>query len=175
MSIITTLHHPRQEILDVINSVILLGPGGYIIYSGPVIELYDWLHSVGFTPLPSWNIADYAVDVLSGFVLRDDSDYPSDVATLVNELSARWTDNSLSLHLESLKEIKCDPSRHWSVDSYEVSFLLSVWVCYNRQWKVSTQQDVFQHLKVLIKYAVVRAALSQCRFHLLRIMDTGIH
>jgi hypothetical protein len=148
----------------VINCMIILGPGGRIVYSGPAIELTHWLSSVGFTPLPSSNIVDYAMDVLSGFVVRDDLDQPSDVVDLVRELSARWTDKCMASHLKFLNDEKDDidefynrvkklntqnkPGKNPGVPADGVntraSFWLSFWVCFTRQRKVCTVLDLSQ-------------------------------
>ena len=47
MNVVATLHQPRQEILNLMHKLILLGPGGRIVYSGPVLKLADHFSKLG--------------------------------------------------------------------------------------------------------------------------------
>jgi ABC-type multidrug transport system ATPase subunit len=47
MNVVATLHQPRQEILNLMHKLILLGPGGRIVYGGPVLKLADHFSKLG--------------------------------------------------------------------------------------------------------------------------------
>ena len=47
MNVVATLHQPRQEILNLMHKLILLGPGGRMVYCGPVFKLADHFSKLG--------------------------------------------------------------------------------------------------------------------------------
>ena len=69
MNIVATLHQPRQEILDLIDTLILLAPGGRLAFFGPPSQLKDHFGGFGYNCPLSSNVADFVMDVLAGFVV----------------------------------------------------------------------------------------------------------
>ena len=47
VNITATLHQPRQEILNLMHDLILLAPGGRVVYSGPVFDLEKYFSDLG--------------------------------------------------------------------------------------------------------------------------------
>jgi len=69
VNIIMTIHQPRPEIFELFHNLLLLSSDGHSIYSGPASQLRGYFESrLGLTITGSANIADYALDVASGFV-----------------------------------------------------------------------------------------------------------
>ena len=135
-----------------INCMILLGPGGHLIYAGPTIEMAPWFSKMGFTALSSTNIVDYAMDVLSGFVLKDGGDCPEDVEALIQSFSKNYLEHNMAEHLEFLSEETEDIdmftnrvkmlNKSTGVGNYTISYgkaplWISFWVCCTRQRKVN--------------------------------------
>jgi ABC-type multidrug transport system ATPase subunit len=67
-NIVATLHQPRNEIFNLVDHLILLAPGGRIAYTGDPAILSSHFHSLSFTCPLKTNIADFVMDVMSGFV-----------------------------------------------------------------------------------------------------------
>ena len=69
VNIVATLHQPRQEILEMINSICLLAPGGRVIFFGNPHQLALRFSQLGYQlPQGKVNMADYAMDAIAGFV-----------------------------------------------------------------------------------------------------------
>jgi ABC-type multidrug transport system ATPase subunit len=67
-NIVATLHQPRNEIFNLVDHLILLAPGGRIAYTGDPAILSSHFHSLSFSCPLKTNIADFVMDVMSGFV-----------------------------------------------------------------------------------------------------------
>lgn len=67
-NIVATLHQPRNEIFNLVDHLILLAPGGRIAYTGDPATLTSHFHSLSFSCPLKTNIADFVMDVMSGFV-----------------------------------------------------------------------------------------------------------
>lgn len=70
VTVVTTIHQPRQEIYDLIDDVILLSPHGRMVYNDKAKFLKDHFQNhLGFTAPLNSNIADYVMDVMAGIHL----------------------------------------------------------------------------------------------------------
>ena len=67
MSIITVIHQPRYSVYELFDSVLLLGVGGVAVYNGPPLLTAAYFTRNGFALPPNENIADWNLDVISGF------------------------------------------------------------------------------------------------------------
>jgi hypothetical protein len=67
-NVVATLHQPRKEIFDLIDTLVLLAPGGRVAYYGPARKLAAYFRRLSFHCPRSGNVADFVMDVLSGFV-----------------------------------------------------------------------------------------------------------
>ena len=67
VNVVATLHQPRKEILDMINSICLLAPGGRVIFFGAPFELHLRFSKLGYEVPGDANIADFAMDCIAGF------------------------------------------------------------------------------------------------------------
>jgi ABC-type multidrug transport system ATPase subunit len=90
VNIVATLHQPRIEIFALINTLVLLGPGGRLIYCGKADMLSKYFSTRMFTCPVSSNIADYVMDVLAGFIPKDKASAPGPVKETVKELMDAW-------------------------------------------------------------------------------------
>ena len=66
MTIIMTIHQPRTEIFTSIDDLILLIPGGKLVYCGPTKNLEAYFASLDYICPPKVNVADFCIDVLAG-------------------------------------------------------------------------------------------------------------
>lgn len=82
-TVVLSLHQPRSDIFGMFDRLLLLGEGGYMVYSGKISRgvstlpgnlhaeqqlsdcgiLSDWLASMGVACPPGFNIADYIIDL----------------------------------------------------------------------------------------------------------------
>ena len=67
-NVVTTLHQPRKEIFDMLDNLMLLAPGGRVAYFGPARKLRAYFYRMSFCCPRSANVADFVMDVMSGFV-----------------------------------------------------------------------------------------------------------
>lgn len=93
MNIVATIHQPRQEIFDLISQLLLLGPGGRIVYFGPAFEIRHHLCNMRYTCPISSNIADFVMDVLAGFIAADGEAKALPSKEVVATLCDWWTAN----------------------------------------------------------------------------------
>jgi ATP-binding cassette, subfamily G (WHITE), member 2, PDR len=63
--VICTIHQPSQEVISLFDWILLLQPGGTMVYFGPLEDLPAYLEEHGYGKYtPGTNIADFALDVL---------------------------------------------------------------------------------------------------------------
>jgi ABC-type multidrug transport system ATPase subunit len=65
MTIVTTIHQPRQEIFESLDSLVLLG-AGRMIYTGPETGIQPHFEALGFTFPDHTNPADAMGDIIAG-------------------------------------------------------------------------------------------------------------
>lgn len=92
MNIITVIHQPRFSIFSLFDDVMLLCKGGRLAYLGPSNLAIPYLESLGFALPPNENPADFAMDVLSGCVPRNDHPefQPEDLVPMWIDQGNRW-------------------------------------------------------------------------------------
>lgn len=70
MNISTVIHQPRYAIFSMFDDVMLLCKGGKLAYLGPSALALPYMESLAFVLPDHENPADFAMDVLSGSVIR---------------------------------------------------------------------------------------------------------
>lgn len=65
ISIICAIHQPRSSIWNLFDDIILLAPGGLLVYSGSRIEMIDYFQKIGFPCPVNTNPAEYFIDLVS--------------------------------------------------------------------------------------------------------------
>jgi ABC-type multidrug transport system ATPase subunit len=111
VNVVCTLHQPRQEIMELCHQLILLGPGGKMIYNGPAFDLRRHFSLLGYTPLLQQNVADYAMDVLAGFVLSD-SGQKHTLQEVNKRLSDWWDERMRVRHLDYISRESQEVIKH---------------------------------------------------------------
>ena len=107
VNIVATIHQPRQEIFELINSLLLLAPGGRTVYCGPAYAFKEHMSKLGFEPMsPATNIADFGMDVLAGFVPRVSRSAPDNVKETIEYLCSWWDTNKFEEHQTFLSNQK---------------------------------------------------------------------
>ncbi len=86
--------------MELCHSLILLGPGGKLIYNGPAFDLGAHFSSMGYEAPARGNVADFAMDVLAGFIL-DNAGTKRTVSEIVDLFSDTWASRSKGAHLIS--------------------------------------------------------------------------
>lgn len=66
LTVVSVIHQPRYEIFQAFDDVLLIAPGGFTCYHGPVQEAVNHFQSLGFYFDPHANPADILMDILSG-------------------------------------------------------------------------------------------------------------
>eukprot|EP00940_MAST-03C_sp_MAST-3C-sp2_P000735 g735.t1 len=63
LTIAAVIHQPRAEILNMIDDLIILREGGFLVYHGPSREALDFFEGAGCVRPPMTSIADFILDV----------------------------------------------------------------------------------------------------------------
>lgn len=63
-TIVTTIHQPRSSIFHLFDKLCLIAEGR-TVYFGPAADVVDYFRNLGFTTPENFNVADFAIDVLS--------------------------------------------------------------------------------------------------------------
>jgi len=66
MTVVTVIHQPRPEIIDLIDDIFLLARGGRVAYAGPRAHMHAYFHAMGYVCPPTVALADYLADVVNG-------------------------------------------------------------------------------------------------------------
>jgi len=93
VNIVATIHQPRQEILDLLDNLILLAPGGRLAFFGSPKLLKDHFRQFGYVPSANCNIADFMMDCLAGFVVPEGKQESKPVKQIISELCDWWETN----------------------------------------------------------------------------------
>jgi len=97
VNVSTTIHQPRQEILNLMDNLLLLAPGGRVAYFGPIIDLHEHFSRLHYTCPTGTNIADFVMDTLCGFVPEDNTKEVRDVKDTIDLLCNWWEANRYPL------------------------------------------------------------------------------
>jgi ABC-type multidrug transport system ATPase subunit len=92
-NVVATIHQPRQEIIDLLDSLILLAPGGRMVYCGPANQLAEHFQNRGYVVKFGCNVADFVMDVLAGFVSKEGQSVPESTPEIIDDLCGWWEDN----------------------------------------------------------------------------------
>ncbi|KAJ3096207.1 hypothetical protein HK100_005627, partial [Physocladia obscura] len=66
LTIVAVIHQPRLEIFEAFDDVLMIAPGGFTAYMGPVDRIQEYFTSLGFVFDTRLNPADVLMDILSG-------------------------------------------------------------------------------------------------------------
>jgi ATP-binding cassette subfamily G (WHITE) protein 2 (SNQ2) len=107
MAVICTIHQPSNEIVHLFDWLLLLQPGGEVVYFGPVTELVAYLvdNKVAAAPedpdSPDLNVADFALNAIRAAVATKGKAGELDLAKLF-KASQRYKDIEKELQDNSL-------------------------------------------------------------------------
>lgn len=65
-TVVAVLHQPRFEIFEMLDDILLLGPGGRTVFFGPSSQAIPFFTKLGFAIPRRTNPSDFFLDVLSG-------------------------------------------------------------------------------------------------------------
>ena len=88
LTVMCSIHQPRQKIFSMFNSLIFLSTGGKLIYSGEASLARPYFERLGYVNEEEHNPADFLLDISSGVLKR--KHHPKDIHS--HDLSATWTD-----------------------------------------------------------------------------------
>lgn len=108
VNVIGTIHQPRYEILQQIDNVMLLAPGGTVAYLGPCSKIAAYFHSMNFTCPTLCNITDFMMDVLSGHVTEDNQNKVAPVVDVISKISCHWENQMSSRELPVISSTSCN-------------------------------------------------------------------
>ena len=92
-NVVATIHQPRQEIIDLLDSLILLAPGGRMVFCGPANQLAEHFNHRGYVVKFGSNVADFVMDILAGFVAKEGQSAPETTPEIIEDLCGWWEDN----------------------------------------------------------------------------------
>lgn len=76
-----------------------------MIYCGPADEISNHFSALGYTVPQAVNVADYVMDILAGFIKKDDAEEPEDTKQIVGYLCDWWEKNKYPPLLEKFEDI----------------------------------------------------------------------
>jgi hypothetical protein len=102
VNIVATLHQPRFEIYNQIQNLILLAPGGRLAYFGNPHLLRTQMMSLGYLCQPEDNPADFVMDLMAGFILKNNREVVT-AAEVADELVKKWHDDHYHVYRKYLE------------------------------------------------------------------------
>mmetsp|Transcript_28321 Transcript_28321/g.45883 ORF Transcript_28321/g.45883 Transcript_28321/m.45883 type:complete len:776 (+) Transcript_28321:2-2329(+) len=136
INIITVLYQPRVEIFNMLNNIMLMGPGGRVAYFGTPEDALPYFESLGFERPQYTNPADFLLDILSGRVQVNKPGTESDLAETWNTKrpTLALPDPSSYPHAsEGKKGFLCfGPRKNSEVHRSSPSFFYQLWVFLQR-------------------------------------------
>jgi ABC-type multidrug transport system ATPase subunit/ABC-type multidrug transport system permease subunit len=152
ISVICTIHQPSNEIVNMFDWMLLLQPGGRVVYFGPVDELGDYFERNGFGRPPlGANIADYALEALkarSEAVKRgeDGAEDPADVF----ERSPQFAQSAEALEKGVAKAANLGEGAQTAYDSrFAASWGVQFWVLLQRFVRSDARERVGIYVRTL--------------------------
>ncbi|CAM9687790.1 unnamed protein product, partial [Ectocarpus fasciculatus] len=112
-NIVATVHQPRKEIVNLFDDIILLAPGGRMVYCGPSADISAHFSAMGYTCDPEANVADFVMDVLAGFVKQDLAEGLEGPPAVIEALCTWWEINK---YPELCKQIDSIPAGEEDLD-----------------------------------------------------------
>jgi hypothetical protein len=178
VTVSTTIHQPRQEILNLMDNLVLLAPGGRVAYYGPLIDVHAHFSSLHYTCPPGTNIADFVMDVLCGFVPLDNCSEVQQVQSTIDYICDWWVENkypeyshSNSLRAPILKQLSsidnliAVPPPKGPVQCYRFLRIVQLWkifwTCYCRQERTNyrTMQAIATTCGLVLVFGCIVAFL----------------
>lgn len=65
IAVVCSIHQPRSSIWNVFDDILLMGPGGHVIYHGPRSEVLPYFASIGHVCPGDTNPAEFLIDLVS--------------------------------------------------------------------------------------------------------------
>ncbi|RKP14681.1 hypothetical protein BJ684DRAFT_8159 [Piptocephalis cylindrospora] len=161
LTVVSVIHQPRYEIFQAFDDVLLIAPGGFTCYHGPVEGSVQHFQSMGFYFDPHANPADILMDILSGH-----GEAPSDLsgATQNAHLPTEDKDKEEKTALGSgseADEVSLRPQHvatkaMWKrmIQDRGASHLRQIWLCHQR----SLLQQYRRPLSLIFEYGVAAIA-----------------
>ncbi|KAL3921731.1 MAG: hypothetical protein SGILL_002591 [Bacillariaceae sp.] len=96
VTVVSVIHQPRKFIYDLFDSLILLGVGGRMVYTGPTENAESYFGRLNYSLPPGESMADWLIDISSGRLEPDNHVAESKRAESF-KVRKRATKNHLSL------------------------------------------------------------------------------
>jgi ABC-type multidrug transport system ATPase subunit len=93
---ILSLHQPRSSIFKMLDSLILLGPGGYVCYHGIASDAVSYFTTLGYICPPQTNPAEFLLDLVS--VDSEDENQACEDELRISRLAASFAESQKSSH-----------------------------------------------------------------------------
>jgi ABC-type multidrug transport system ATPase subunit len=65
IAVVCSIHQPRSSIWNIFDDILLLGPGGHVIYHGPRSEILAYFAGIGYPCPADTNPAEFLIDLVS--------------------------------------------------------------------------------------------------------------
>jgi ABC-type multidrug transport system ATPase subunit/ABC-type multidrug transport system permease subunit len=89
-----SMHQPQSSIFKMLDTLILLGPGGFICYHGKASEALSYFERLGFLSPPQTNPAEFLLDLVS--IDSEDTRQASKDELRVSQLAASFAESQRS-------------------------------------------------------------------------------
>jgi len=105
---IISLHQPRSSIFKMLNSLILLGPKGLVVYHGEACEAISYFANLGFICPPQTNPSEWLIDLVS--IDSEDATQTDADELRVTQLAVFFAESQKSLYSipNPIKDIDTD-------------------------------------------------------------------
>ena len=88
---VLTLHQPRATIWAMLDDVMLIAPGGKVVYHGPTSQAVDYFDGLGYPCPEHTNVAEHLIDLVS--VDHEDQAKGARDHTRCRDLAVAWNDH----------------------------------------------------------------------------------
>ena len=96
LTVVAVVHQPRGEIYSLIDELIVLVPGGRVAYHGPGGAALRYFADLGFKCSLGANRTDFILDLVSGFIKKEDQDRGSSSSSASDDNNPSTTEAKVS-------------------------------------------------------------------------------
>ena len=150
--VLVSIHQPRERLFDMLDYVMVMSPGGRVVYCGEAASAIDYFKRGGWTPfqlyqkkkIKSLNTAEFLIDLVS--INHEDPERQKEDVERIEELASNWKRNNLAIvnspTTASSTNVQERPSRR-------PRFLKRFWTLFSRSLKQNFRNTDLNLLKII--------------------------
>lgn len=105
IAVVCSIHQPRSSIWNIFDDILLLGPGGVVIYHGPRTEILAYFAGIGYPCPADTNPAEFLIDLVSSDESKKlrSEDSPSESEQRARSLAITFTNSPIKLNKSAIR------------------------------------------------------------------------